>query len=262
MTSATMTHPVHTTDAATAGAGFSGIPFGRLVRVEWGKATDTRAARWLLIAVAATTLGLMLVPLLSPSSTDQSYTSYLGFAAVALSILLPVVAILTMTSEWSQRTALATFTQEPRRMRVVTAKITVSLMLGAGAAVFGGLVTAAGLGVAAASGRTLDANLDAGLLAAFLLYVVLNVMTGVALGALVHNSAAAIVASFVLPIGFALLGRTSQLVADWLDYSTTFTWLLNGDWSGHTAQILASVILWVALPLAAGLIRTVRREVS
>ncbi len=262
MTSTTMTHPVRTPGAGTPGATFSGIPFGRLVRVEWGKATDTRAARWLLVAVAATTVGLMLAPILSPSSIDQSYTSYLGFAAVALSILLPVVSILTLTSEWSQRTALATFTQEPRRMRVITAKITVSMMLGVGAAVFGGLVTAAGLGVAAASGRTLDANLDAGLLVAFLLYVVLNVMTGVALGALVHNSAAAIVASFVLPIGFALLGRASQLVADWLDYSTAFNWLLNGEWSGHTAQILVSVMLWVAIPLAAGLVRTVRREIN
>jgi ABC-2 type transport system permease protein len=262
MTSTMMTHPVRTPGGELAGDIFPGIPFGRLVRVEWGKATDTRAARWLLIGVAATSVGLMLAPILSPSSIDQSYTSYLGFAAVALSILLPVVSILTLTSEWSQRTALATFTQEPRRMRIVTAKITVSLMLGAGAAVFGGLVTAAGLGVAATSGRTLDANLNAGLLVAFLLYVVLNVMTGVALGALVHNSAAAIVASFVLPIGFALLGRTSQLVAGWLDYSTTFTWLLNGEWSGHTAQILVSVTLWVAIPLAAGLLRTARREVN
>jgi ABC-type transport system involved in multi-copper enzyme maturation permease subunit len=262
MTSTTMAYPVRTAGAATLGAALPGIPFGRLVLVEWGKATDTRAARWLLIAVAATTVGLLLAPVLSPSSIDQSYTSYLGFAAVALSILLPVVSILTLTSEWSQRTALTTFTQEPRRLRVVTAKITVSLMLGAGAAVFGGLVTAAGLGVAAASGRTVDANLNAGLLVAFLLYVVLNVMTGVALGTLVHNSAAAIVASFVLPIGFALLGRASQLVAEWLDYSTAFNWLLKGEWSGHTPQILVSVILWVAIPLAAGLVRTLRREVS
>ena len=232
------------------------------MRVEWGKATDTRAARWLLVAVAASTVGLMLAPILSPSSIDQTYTSYLGFAAVALSILLPVVSILTLTSEWSQRTVLTTFTQEPRRIRVVNAKIAVSLMLGGGAAVFGGLVTAAGLGVAAASGRTLDANLDAGLLVGYLLYVLLNVLTGVALGALVHNSAAAIVASFVLPIAFALLGRASQLVADWLDYSTTFNWVLNGEWSGHTPQILVSVILWVAMPLAAGLVRTVRREIN
>lgn len=141
-------------------------------------------------------------------------------------------------------------------MRIVTAKIAVSLMLGAGAAVFGGLVTSL-LSAWKPRCRTIDADLNAGLLVAFLLYVVLNVMTGVALGGLVHNSAAAIVASFVLPIGFGLLGRTSPLVADWLNYTTSINWLLNGQWSGHV-----SVILWMAAPLAAGLLRTVRREVN
>ena len=87
-------------------------------------------------------------------------------------------------------------------------------------------------------------------------------MTGVALGALVHNSAAAIVASFVLPITFGLLGRASTVVADWLDYSTAFNWLLHGEWAGHTTQVLSSVVLWIAVPLAAGLVRTARREIS
>ena len=125
----TMARPVGTSYSTTPDVRFPGIPFSRLLRVEWGKATNTRAARWLLAAVAASTVGLMLAPVLSPSSIEQSYTSYLGFAAVALSILLPVVAILTLTSEWSQRTNLATFTQEPRRTRVVISKIVVSLML-------------------------------------------------------------------------------------------------------------------------------------
>jgi hypothetical protein len=58
-----------------------------------------------------------------------------------------------------------------------------------------------------------------------------------------------------------LLGRASQVVAEWLDYTTTFTWLLHGTWSGHTPQILFSVATWVAIPLAAGLVRTVRREI-
>lgn len=258
----TMTRPVPASDAASPAQTFPGIPFTLLVRVEWGKATETRAARWLLAAVAATTVGLMLVPILSPSSIDQTYTSYLSYAATGLSILLPVVAILTLTSEWSQRTVLTTFTQEPRRIRIVTAKITVALLLGASAAVIGGLVTAAGLAAAAASGRSLNANLTAGLVIAFLLYVLLNVMTGVALGALVHNSAVAIVLSFALPIGFAFLGRASHVVADWLDYTTAFNWLLNGESSGHTAQILTAVALWIAAPLAVGLVRTVRREIN
>jgi hypothetical protein len=261
MTGTTMTTSFPTMTAPPPAA-VPGIPFPRLVRVEWGKATDTRAARWLLAAVAASTVGLMVMPVLSATSTPQTYTGYLGVAALALSILLPVVSILTLTSEWTQRTVLTTFTQEPRRLRVVNAKIAVSLLLAGGAAVFGALVTSGGLAVAAASGRHLEQDLTAAVLVGYLLYLLLNVLTGVALGALVHNSAAAIVLSFALPMTFALLGRVWQPIAEWLDYSTAFTWVLGGQWSGHTPQILASVVLWVGLPLGAGLARTVRREIT
>ena len=44
MTSATITSPVRPVDAQSPGATFPAIPFSRLLRVEWGKATDTRAA--------------------------------------------------------------------------------------------------------------------------------------------------------------------------------------------------------------------------
>jgi ABC-2 type transport system permease protein len=262
MTSTTIPRPVQPAGTPSPSVAVSGIPFRRLLRVEWGKATDTRAARWLLLAVAASTVAFMLIPLLSPSSVDQTATTYLGFAAGALSILLPVVSILTLTSEWSTRIGLTTFTQEPRRLRVVNAKIVVSLLLAGGAAVFGGLVTAAGLGLAAVSGRHLDADLTTTALVGYLLFVLLNVLTGVALGALVHNSGAAIVMSFALPIGFHLLGQAWQPIAEWLDYPTAFTWVLDGQWAGHTPQILVSVVLWVAAPLAAGLVRTVRREIT
>ena len=42
----------------------------------------------------------------------------------------------------------------------------------------------------------------------------------------------------------------------------TFGWMLQGDWSGHVPQILTSVGIWVVLPLAAGLMRALRREVK
>jgi len=211
---------------------------------------------------AASTIGLLLAWMTVPSSRDQTYTGYLGVVAFGVTILLPVVAILTLTGEWSQRTVLTTFTQEPRRIRVINAKIAVSLLLSAGGAVFGALVTAGGLGLAAALGRTVEANLNPRVVVGYVLSVFLSVLTGVAFGALLHNSAAAIVSYFALPTAFAFLGHAVKLVANWIDQTTTFGWLLNGQWSGHTAQILFSVALWVAVPLAAGLVRTVRREIN
>ena len=166
------------------------------------------------------------------------------------------------TGEWSQRSIMTTFTQEPRRVRVLNAKLAAALVLGGGAAVFGGVVTAAGLGLAAASGRDLEETLSVGDITGYLLYVLLNVLGGVAVGALVQSSAAAIAAYFALNAAFALLGHASTLVADWLDTAITWNWVLDNEWGGHVPQISVSVLLWVAIPLAAGFVRTVRRDVG
>ena len=247
-------------DAAPSAPG--PIPFSRLVRVEWAKAIGTRAARWLLALVALSTAGMMLVPVLSPTTFDQTYNSYLRVASLGLNILLPVVAILLFTGEWSQRSVMTTFTQEPRRIRVLNAKLAVSMVLGGGGgAVFGGVVAAAGVGLASASGRALEANLTVGAITSYLLYVLLNVLAAVALGALLQSSAAAIAASFALPAAVALLGTASTLL-EWIDMATAWKWMLENDWAGHVPQISVSVLFWVAVPLAAGVVRTIRRDVA
>jgi ABC-2 type transport system permease protein len=238
------------------------IPFSRLVRVEWAKATDTRAARGLLAVVALSTAGMMLAPILAPARFDQTYTGYLEVASIAQVILVPMVGILMLTGEWSHRSVITTFTQETRRIRVVSAKVVASLMLSGGAAVFGGVVTAAGVALAVASGRTLEGTLSVGDITGYLLYLFLNMLGGVAIGALLQSSATAIAAYFALNIAIALLGTASTLIADWIDTATTWTWVLDNDWAGHIPQVAVSTLVWVVLPLAAGAVRTLRRDVG
>ena len=154
--------PLRTLGVDTTRSAAGPIPFSRLVGIEWTKATDTRAARWLLAIVALSTAGMMLAPIPAPTRFDQTYTGYLDVASIAQVTLVPIVAILMLTGEWSHRSVITTFTQEPRRIRVVSAKVLASLMLSGGAAIFGGVATAAGLALAAASGRTLEGTLSVG----------------------------------------------------------------------------------------------------
>ena len=44
-------------------------------------------------------------------------------------LLLPVIGVMAMTSEWTQRTALTTFTLSPRRVRVQLAKFVSAIVL-------------------------------------------------------------------------------------------------------------------------------------
>jgi len=108
-----------TSTVAASSALGPGIPFSRSLRVEWRKSVDTRAARWLLAAVAAVAVIAAVVPIATPHSSDQDLPNYLAIVAIGVTLLLPVVSILTLTSEWSQRTVLTTFTQDPRRDRVL-----------------------------------------------------------------------------------------------------------------------------------------------
>ena len=47
-------------------------------------------------------------------------------------VILPIVAILAVTSEWSQRSGLTTFTLVPHRGRVIRAKVVVPIAIGVG----------------------------------------------------------------------------------------------------------------------------------
>jgi hypothetical protein len=78
-------------------------------------AERTRVASSAYLPGSTTTIAAQAIPLLFPHNVKQSSTSYLTWAGIGLTRLFPVVLILAMTAEWSQRTAMSTFTLEPRR---------------------------------------------------------------------------------------------------------------------------------------------------
>jgi hypothetical protein len=247
----------------TTTAQIAPIPFARLLRAEWRKTTAARAARWLLAAALLLTVAAEAVPLIFTRNVSQTRASYLVWAALGLSRLLPIVLMLAMTAEWSQRTAFFTFTLEPRRGRVLAAKVVSGLGIGVLCGCFA-LVSAELTVVAArAAGRHVAPAWDWPQLAGFVLFVLLTSAIGIAVGAALHNTAAAIVTYFALAAAFSLLMIPAlQQVGDWVNTAQTFGWMLSGQWSGHGAQIAASATLWVAVPLAIGTVRTLRREVQ
>jgi len=58
-----------------------------------------------------------------------SFENYGGGVAGVIAFLAPIIGLLAMTAEWTQRTALTTFTLAPRRGRVLGAKFTSAMIL-------------------------------------------------------------------------------------------------------------------------------------
>ena len=94
------------------------------------------------------------------------------------------------------------------------------------------------------------------------MFVLLTTTIGIAFGALLHNTAASIVTFFALGGAFSLLMIPAlQDAGRWVNTGQTYGWVLEGQWAGHGGQIVTSTLLWIALPLALGLVRTLRRDV-
>jgi ABC-2 type transport system permease protein len=259
----TMTAPVVTTGRPVAA---EAPTLSRLVRVELRKSADTRAGRWLLLVIGLAALAVVGLELFVEDA-PKTFGDYLAFTQIPVGILLPVLGVLLVTSEWSQRTAMTTFALVPRRSRVLTAKVLAASLL----AVVGvaASAVAAALGTALTPVLThsaLDWGTTGAQVAQVLLLEVIYVLAGVALGMLLLNSPLAIVVYFVLPTVFTILVntvRTLDWVRDWLDLSSTTLPMYHGDLDSQGwLQLATSAVVWLVLPMALGWFRIQRAEIA
>ncbi len=242
---------------------------GTLSAVELRKSVDTRAGRWLLIIVGLIALGGLAIGLFAVPSEARTFETMSQITMNLVALILPVVGILLITSEWTQRSALTTFALVPRRGRVLVAKLIAGLVLAiAGWAVAYGLAV---LGTAVASrpaGLTGDEvwGLSTSGVLQSVLFLVLTMFGGMAFGLLFLNSAAAIVVNFLLPTVFTIVATLVSGFRDaqpWFDPAVTWARLLSQDLAGRDwAQIGTTTAVWVLLPGVIGAYRMLTREVS
>jgi ABC-2 type transport system permease protein len=239
----------------------------RLTRVELRKMFDTRSGFWLPIGVALVAVAVALIAVFAGANSGHTFRHVFSVTLIPTAILLPLIGVLLVTGEFSQRTALTTFTLVPSRARVMLAKLTASAVCSLVALAFC-LVVAAGAtalhpsSVPGASVWTLHAVM----IPQAIVYLATAMITGVAFGAALLVSAPAIVIYLLLPtVWSALAGSISALngVANWLDASQSLDPMVRHSLSAlewaHAGTTLAA---WMALPLAIGWWRVMRRDVG
>lgn len=247
------------------------VPMSRLVQVEARKAMDTRAGRWFAVSILALVLVVEVIYALVAEDFDKDYSDFLSIAGGVLGYFLPILIIMLVTSEASQRNGLVTFTLEPRRPRVVVAKFVAGLVLAVGVMVMGAVMALLGTFFGVATGGSPEWSVDANLFFnGFVLANVIGVFIGFAIAMLLMNTAAAIVGYFayslILPIAVGILSALSSWfegVAPWIEFNTAQTPLFMGDYqpSGEEwAQIAVSGTIWLIIPLVLGTMRLLRIE--
>ena len=248
------------------------IPMLRVVSVEIRKMFDTRSGFWLLASIGITSFLAMAAVIVFAPTDLQTFETYATTIGAPVAIILPMIAVLAVTSEWSQRSGLTTFTLVPGRWRVIAAKgvgtllvAVVAMVLTIGTGVLGTVVGSSISGTTT-SWETLSVSGSFNTLVAG----TVNMAIGFMLGVLIRSSPGAIVAYFVytlvLPGAFGALAAFQVWFRDlqpWVDLNFANTRLYDEQMTGqYWAQLGVAALLWLVLPLTVGLFLVRRSEVK
>lgn len=272
LATATPAQPADPTAAArTRRADLRRPSFARLVAVEGRKTFDTRAGFWLCVSIVVLAVVATAAVIAFAPEDQQTYGQFAAAVGFPMAVVLPMLAILSVTSEWSQRSGLTTFTMVPHRGRVIAAKAAVTAIVGIVSMVVALGVGALGTVVGSAIvGIDPVWNLTASQFAAIVIANLLGMAIGFMLGVVLRSSPAAIVAyfvySFVLTAASMTLAAYQEWWADaqpWADFNYAQGALFEGWPTGEQwAQLGTSSVPWLVLPLLVGLWTLRRSEVK
>jgi ABC-2 type transport system permease protein len=238
--------------------------FARLLAVELRKMVDTRAGFWLQIGTLLLMGGLVAISVAFGDEADSRFQDMFWSALWPASMILPIMGILLVTSEWTQRTSLITFALVPRRERVIAAKIGAGIALSLTALVVSLPMAVVGT-VIASPGVDGTWSLPPEMLGQAAVYVSAAMIMGFAFGMLLLVPAPAIVLYFGLPLVWASLASISALqgVGHWLDSSESLAPMAEHPMDAtEWAHVGTTLVVWVLVPLLAGLWRIARKEVQ
>ena len=261
-----------TIEAAPARRTVRPIPATRLVKIELRKMFNTRSGLWMLVSIGVLSVIATGAVLTFAPDREIAYGNFAAAIGFPMSVILPMIAILGVTSEWSQRSGLTTFTLVPSRGRVIGAKASATFVVGVVSMAVAFAVGAVG-NLLGSSLMGLDTVWDISLTAAA--QIVLGNLVGMAigftLGVVLRNSAAAIVGYFVvslvMPGILVLLAQVRSWFEDlqpWIDWNETQVALFHGatNTGKEWAMLGTTTMIWIVIPLVVGLLFLRRSEVK
>lgn len=247
------------------------VPLSRIVSVELRKMFDTRSGFWLLASIVIAGVVATVATIAFAPDADLTYYTFAKAIGFPMTVVLPIIATLAITGEWSQRTGLTTFTLVPHRKRVIVAKVVSSVSVAIGSMMFAFALGAIGNVVGTTIADTpmvWDVSVVDGL--SIVLGNLLCLLTGTMLGMLIRNSPGALVGYFVysllLPSVAGVLATSQAWFKDlqpWVDLNFAQAALFEGSMTGEQwANVAVTATTWLVLPALLGLRLVMRSEVK
>lgn len=246
--------------------------FHTQILAELSKLTTTRAPRWVALSAAALAAlaisGVVAAGGVAQDAlgTDIGLRTVLAHGGLA-SILPLVLGILLSASEYRHGTVVDTFLTEPRRGRVIGAKLVAGTIAGLVIGVAVVLTTVATVGIWFSAKDVpfdLSSSTVVRALVGIAIWDVLYATIGVAVGSIIRTPAAAIVSVLVwLTVAETAVAGLLVEVGRWLP-GTAAQALGGAPTDGLLSQVGGGVVLlgWAVLAAAAAVVATRRRDVT
>lgn len=244
-----------------------------LLRAELLKHRTTRTDLGLLVSMLGLVLLVVLLHGLSLPAADVNrrsvqLTEIIGRGGTMGTMFAALLGAMSITGEFRHGTIRPTLLATPRRGRVLAAKVSASLLIGAGFGLAAAAV-AAGVGSVALASRNVQVQLDAGDFALILIggaaAAALWAAIGVAVGSVVRNQVPTVVGTctWLLFVEGLLVGDTGVLG----DVGRYLPGALANAASGQVASVgpavgLLLLGLYAATVAAVGLLVTTRVDVA
>jgi ABC-2 type transport system permease protein len=265
------TAPAVASPTARAATTHRPIPLSRIVTTELRKMFDTRSGFWLMASIGILALLATTAVIAFSSDDGMTYSAFATAIGFPMTVVLPIIAILSVTSEWSQRSGLTTFTLVPHRGRVIGAKAITCVGVAVATIPFAFAIGAVG-NLAGTSIAGIEPVWDLTLtnMLTIVLANVLGLLVGFMLGVVIRSSAGALVAyfvySFLLPTLSVLLATSQDWfrhLQPWVDFKFAQGTLIDGSVTTQQWEHLGvTAVIWLIVPLAVGLVAVVRAEVK
>ena len=248
-----------------------GVTLSRMIGVELRKMFDTRSGFWLMASIGIVAVLSMVATILFAPDSELTYYTFARSIGFPMTVILPIIAILSITGEWSQRSGLTTFTLVPHRHRVILAKTIASVTVGIVSMLFALVVGVVGNVVGTAiAGTDLVWDVSFAHAVNIVLGSLLCLLTGTMLGILFRSSPVALVAYFVMtllvPTMFGLLASMREGFRDvhpWVDLNSAEAALFDGTLTGDQwAHLGVTVTAWIVLPAIIGIWLVMKSEVK
>lgn len=233
------------------------------VQVESRKLVDTRSARWLIFAMVL--IGLSLIALAAGLALSGDAVLDISVLLAVLSlpgaIVAPLLAILSVTSDWQHKDVMTFYVLQPRRLVILSAKyIAVALF---STAVMVAICLFAVLVALGLSGffqlEVLYEGLGRGLWHASCAVLVGSISGAAVASALMSTPLALVVILIQSTVADLVIALVPNIPASYLQSATFSNFLSEG---GEILPALSSAVIWVLLPAAAGAWRHWRRDVN